>query len=133
MGKTGKMEQIVKSSDIVGVWEAKNKTKIEVFKAGIEYQSRLLYAANAVERDGVTFKKDVRNPDPVLRTRSLQNAVDITGMVWDEEKWTGGHLYYRPSGGSYKCYCKIKDGKLLVRDYILSPLFGTTLVFTRVN
>ena len=127
------MEQIVKSSDIVGIWEAKNKTKIEVFKAGIEYQSRLLYAVKAMEKDGTTFKKDEHNPDLALRSRSLQNTVYITGMVLDEEKWTGGHLYYSPSGASYKCHCKIKEGKLHVRNYILSPLFGSTLVFTRVH
>ena len=127
------MEQIVKSSDIVGIWEAKNKTKIEVFKAGIEYQSRLLYAVKAMEKDGTTFKKDEHNPDPSQRSRSLQNTVYITGMVWDEEKWTGGQLYHSSSGTHYKCYCKIKEGKLLVRDYMFFPLLGSTLVFTRTK
>src|SRR5262245_7159156 len=87
----------IQPSDIVGTWEAENKiAKIEIFQSGDEYQARLLFHRKMMEADGKTFMKDVKNSDPTLRSRSLENLVYITGLKWDGAKWAGGFLYYPP-------------------------------------
>ena len=69
---------------IVGVWEADDGTvKLDMYKAGSEFQARMLYGNEIVEADNVTFKKDTKNPDPALRSRSLKNVVVVTGLHWD--------------------------------------------------
>lgn len=119
---------------IVGTWEADDGTvKLDMFKAGAEFQARMLYGNEIVEADNVTFKKDAKNPDPTLRARSLKNIVFITGLRWEGGEWSGGTIYDASSGRTYNCKATIKDGKMHLRGYLGLPAMGQTRTFHRVR
>lgn len=120
------------TDDIVGVWAADDGTvKLDMYKEGSEYKAKLLYGNKLVEADNVTFKNDVKNPDPALRLRSMKNVVFIWGLRWDDGEWTNGSLYDGSSGRTYHCLVQIKDGKLQLRGYIGLPALGQTRSFHR--
>lgn len=119
---------------IVGTWEADDGTvKLDMFKAGAEFQARMLYGNEIVETDNVTFKKDAKNPDPTLRSRSLKNIVFITGLHWENGEWSGGSIYDASSGRTYNCKANVKDGKMHLRGYVGLPAMGQTRTFHRVR
>jgi uncharacterized protein (DUF2147 family) len=119
---------------LVGIWEADDGTvKLDMFKAGSEFQARMLYGNEIVEADNVTFKKDTKNPDAALRSRSLKNVVFITGLRWSDGEWTGGSIYDASSGRTYNCKAEIRNGKMGLRGYLGLPAMGQTRTFHRVR
>jgi uncharacterized protein (DUF2147 family) len=108
--------QPARPDDIIGRWNAVNGAlRIEMFKAGAEYQARILWGDRIVERDGVTYKRDTRNPDPALRSRSLQNIVFIRGLTWKDGRWSGGSLYDGSSGATRSVAATTEGGRLVLR------------------
>lgn len=119
---------------IVGTWEADDGTvKLDMFKAGAEFQARMRYGNEIVEADNVTFKKDTKNPEPELRSRSLKNIVFITGLRWADGEWSGGSIYDASSGRTYNCKATIKDRKMHLRGYVGLPAMGQTRTFHRTR
>lgn len=119
---------------LVGIWEADDGTvKLDMFKAGSEFQARMLYGNEIVEADNVTFKKDTKNPDAALRSRSLKNIVFITGLRWNDGEWSGGSIYDASSGRTYNCKAEIRNGKMGLRGYVGLPAMGQTRTFHRVR
>ena len=119
---------------LVGKWEADDGTvKLDMFKAGSEFQARMLYGNEIMEADNVTFKMDTKNPDPALRSRSLKNIVFITGLRWADGEWGGGSIYDASSGRTYNCRVTVKDGKMHLRGYVGLPAMGQTRTFHRVR
>ncbi|MFV8607464.1 DUF2147 domain-containing protein [Ralstonia pseudosolanacearum] len=126
--------QQASSDAIVGAWEADDgSVKLEMYKAGSEFEARLLYGNQVVESDNVTFKLDAKNPNPALRSRSLKNIVFLSGLRWEDGEWTGGSLYDGSSGRTYTCKVTIKDGKMHLRGYLGISALGQTKVFHRLN
>jgi uncharacterized protein (DUF2147 family) len=122
------------SDALVGVWEADDGTvKLDMFKAGSEFQARMLYGNEIVEADNVTFKKDTKNPDPALRSRSLKNIVVVMGLRWADGEWGGGSIYDASSGRTYNCKVTVKDGKMYLRGYLGVSLMGQTRTFHRAR
>jgi uncharacterized protein (DUF2147 family) len=119
---------------IVGIWEADDGTvKLNMYKAGLEFQARMLYGNEIVKADNVTFKNDAKNPDPALRSRSLKNIVIITGLRWADDEWSGGSIYDASSGRTYNCKATMKDGKMYLRGYLGISMMGQTRAFHRVR
>ncbi|HXH45192.1 MAG TPA: DUF2147 domain-containing protein [Bradyrhizobium sp.] len=116
--------------DIIGTWQSET-IKLEFFKAGPEYNARILWGNRIVESDGTTFKKDTLNPDPALRSRSLQGITMVTGLVYQNGEWTGGTLYDGSSGRLISGKAEIVDGKLHLRGYMGIPAVGQTMVLQR--
>ena len=118
---------------ILGKWEADDGTvKLDMYKAGTEYQARFLYGNEVVEADGITMKKDLNNPNPALRSRSLKNIVLANGLHYEDGEWTGGSIYDASSGRTYKCKAEMQGGKLHLRGYLGVPTLGQTRVFHRM-
>lgn len=107
--------------------------KLDMYKAGPEFEARLLYGNQVVESDNATFKLDTKNPNPALRSRSLKNVVFLSGLRWEDGQWTGGSLYDGASGRTYTCKVTIKDGKMHLRGYLGISALGQTKVFHRVR
>lgn len=121
---------------IVGVWETDNgNVKLEMFDAGGSYSARSIYGAQLVEADGKTFKKDVHNPDPKLRDRSLKGIVFITNLKWNagNQRWDGGSMYVPGSGRTLSARASMKQGKLELRAYMGTPMMGRTMVLHRAQ
>jgi uncharacterized protein (DUF2147 family) len=118
---------------VIGAWEADDgSVKLDLFKSGSEFQAHLLYGNEVMEADNITFKQDGKNPDPALRTRSLENIVFITGLRWEDGEWSGGSLYDGSSGSTYHCTIKLDGSKMLLRGYLGISLLGQTRAFHRV-
>lgn len=123
-------------SEIVGVWEAENgNLKLEMFDAGGSYAARMIFGVRVVEADGKTFKKDIQNPDPKLRSRSLEGIVFINNLKWDADtrRWEGGSLYDASSGQTISGRATLVDGKLELQAYMGVPLLGQAMVLRRVQ
>lgn len=128
--------QAATPDQIVGVWEAENgNIKLEMFDAGGTYSARMLYGKLVMEADGTTFKKDTLNPDPALRSRSLEGIVFVTDLTWDarERRWEDGRFYSGATGRTMSAQAELVGERMQVRAYLGTPLVGQTLVFRRVN
>ncbi|MBY3136726.1 DUF2147 domain-containing protein [Rhizobium laguerreae] len=121
---------------IVGVWESEDgNLKLEMFDAGETYAARVLYGKLLVEADGKTFKKDTLNPDPNLRSRSLERAVLVTNLKWDaaDGRWEGGNFYSGATGQTHSARATLVSGKLELRAYRGTTLLGRTMVLRRAQ
>ncbi|MCD9230488.1 DUF2147 domain-containing protein, partial [Ralstonia pseudosolanacearum] len=57
--------QQLPADEIIGAWEAEDgSVKLDMYKAGPEFEARLLYGNQVVESDNATFKLDTKNPNP---------------------------------------------------------------------
>lgn len=120
---------------IVGVWEAENgNIKLEMFDAGGSYAARMIYGKLLVEADGKTFKKDTLNPNPALRSRSLEGIIFVTDLKWAaaDRRWEGGNFYSGATGQTMSAHAALVGEKMEVRAYMGAPLLGQTMVFRRV-
>lgn len=122
------------SKAILGKWlDQEQDAKIEIYESNGKFYGKLCWLKKPYEADGKTLRKDVKNKNEKLRERTLLNAVILTNFVFDDGKWDDGKIYDPKSGKTYSCVIKIKDGKLDVRGYIGSPMFGRSATFTKSN
>ena len=126
--------QKAQPQDIVGVWQAEDgHLKLEMFNAGNQYNAKILFGRKLVEKDGVTFKQDINNPDPALRSRSLKEIVFVKGLSWQNGHWSGGTIYDATSGKTYSCQVEMVEGKMHLKGYLGVPMLGETIVLIRVS
>ena len=79
---------------------------------------------------------DYRNPDPNLRSRKVIGMPLIWGFkkTSDPNSFEDGHIYNGENGKIYNANISLQpDGKLRLRGYVGTPLFGETQVWTRVG
>jgi uncharacterized protein (DUF2147 family) len=79
---------------------------------------------------------DYRNPDPALRTRKVIGMPLIWGFkkTADPNAFEDGHIYNGENGKTYNANISLQpDGKLRLRGYVGTPMFGETQLWTRVN
>lgn len=121
--------------DLVGVWLTEDKDlKVEFFKTGNTYSGKLLWAKSMFEADGKTPKKDDKNPDEKLRSRSRQGIVNITGLTYAGGEYENGKLYNPQNGSTYIFTAKLTGiDKLEGRGYMGLSLLGKTIKWTRVR
>lgn len=122
---------------IIGVWESVDsdpRLKFEFYKSGEKYFGKLLYASNMFEADGKTPRKDDKNPDKNLRSRSRYGIVNITNLSYEDGEYTGGNLYNPSEGRNYRVKATLKsENELDFRGYIGFSLLGKTIKFKRVQ
>lgn len=128
--------QATSPDEIIGVWESEDgNIKLEMFDAGETYAARVLYGKLLVEADGKTFKKDTKNPDPKLRSRSLERAVLVTNLKWDaaDGRWEDGSFYSGATGQTHSARATLVSGKLELRAYMGTAILGRTMVLRRAQ
>jgi uncharacterized protein (DUF2147 family) len=79
---------------------------------------------------------DYRNADPALRGRKVLGMPLIWGFkaTSDPNSFENGQIYNGENGKTYNANITLQpDGKLRLRGYVGSPLFGETQLWTRVN
>ncbi|MFD2582507.1 DUF2147 domain-containing protein [Pedobacter vanadiisoli] len=125
--------QKLPADEITGTWKC-DDYKIEVFKAGKTYSARLLWSKVMFEADGKTAKKDVKNPDEKLRSRSVQGLTHITGLVYRDGEYVDGKLYSVEDGNTYSLKGKLKGpDDLETRGYKGVPLIGKSFKWKRIE
>ena len=88
---------------------------------------------NAVAPDMAT---DYRDPDPAPRGRKVIGMPLIWGFkkTSDPNAFEDGHIYNGENGKIYNANISLQpDGKLRLRGYVGTPMFGETQLWTRVN
>ena len=79
-------------------------------------------------------KVDRKNPNPSLRTKPIMGLVMLKDFKYDDNEWTGGHIYNPSDGKEYKAYMKLRDKNTLnVRGYVGISLLGKTDTWSRVK
>jgi uncharacterized protein (DUF2147 family) len=80
-------------------------------------------------------EKDLKNPKPELRQRSLLGLVILRDFVPSSPlKWKDGHIYDPDSGNDYKALLWFTEGepnRLRVKGYVGISLLGRTEVWNR--
>jgi uncharacterized protein (DUF2147 family) len=79
---------------------------------------------------------DYRNPDPALRSRKMLGMPLIWGFKTgsDANTFEDGKIYNGENGKIYSANISLQpDGKLRLRGYVGSPMFGETQVWTRIS
>lgn len=125
--------QKLSADQILGVWLCEDY-KIEVFKTGNAYSAKLLWAKDMFEADDKTPKKDVKNPDDKLKSRSIQGITHITGLIYKDNEYLDGKLYSPQDGNTYSFKGQLKStNSLETRGYRGTPMFGKTYKWKRVQ
>lgn len=118
-----------------GVWLHDNKRiEIEISPCGELLCGKLVWFKWPNGLDGMPLV-DLKNTDPALRSRPLLGLTVLYGLRrTGENTWEEGHIYNPDDGVDYRARMSIqKDGTLRVRAYVLIPLFGKTMIWTRVR
>jgi uncharacterized protein (DUF2147 family) len=79
---------------------------------------------------------DYRNADPAQRGRKVLGMPLIWGFkaTSDPNSFEDGQIYNGENGKIYNANISLQpDGKLRLRGYVGSPIFGETQLWTRVN
>lgn len=123
------------ASRIVGTWQAEDGTKFEMFDAGGSYSARTIYVPQLMEADKKTFKKDTNNPDPRLRSRSLQGIVFIKNLRWNagNKRWEGGDFYAAAAGRNLSARVELANDVMQLRVYRGTPMLGRTITLRRAG
>jgi uncharacterized protein (DUF2147 family) len=107
---------------VLGTWLVPEKdAQVEVFKCGNKYCGKIVWLQKGVDEQGQP-RKDSKNPNTALRSRTLMNLVFLENFSYDAKanEWSGGSLYDSRSGKSYTGYIKTNaNGTLTLTGYIL--------------
>lgn len=79
---------------------------------------------------------DYRNENPSLRSRKVIGMPLIWGFkaTSDPNSFESGKIYNGENGKTYSANISLQpDGKLRLRGYVGSPMFGETQLWTRVS
>jgi len=125
--------QKLPADQILGIWKC-DDYKIEVYKTGNTYSAKLLWSKEMFEADGKTPKKDVKNPNEKLRSRSVQGLTHITGLAFKDDEYVDGKLYSVQDGNTYSIKGELKSANNLeTRGYKGIPLMGKSFKWMRVQ
>jgi uncharacterized protein (DUF2147 family) len=126
--------QKLSADQILGTWHTNEGWKIEILKSGNTYVGKLLWQKDMFEADGKTPKKDVKNPNEKLKSRSLLGIIYITDLVYEDGEYVNGKLYSVQDGNTYSLKGVLKGiNSLETRGYKGIPMLGKTFKWTRVK
>lgn len=126
---------VAQSPTPVGVWLHDNKRiQIEIAPCGEFLCATIVWFKWPNDAQGLPLV-DVKNADPALRGRPLLGLTVLYGLHWTSDNaWEDGYIYNPDDGENYRASMSIQgDGSLRIRAYLLIPLFGHTLIWTRVR
>lgn len=124
---------MAQDGDIIGNWLNEEKdAKIEIYKTGSKYFGKLIWGQNLMMADG-SLRKDDKNPDITLKTRTLLNTVIVKDLQYKGKEWTGGTIYDPKSGNTYSCTIKLEGNTLQLRGYKGISLLGRTTIWTKAE
>ncbi len=117
------------ADDVIGRFHAPDGVgKIEVYKRNGKYYGKAICCN--MER------KDIHNPNPELRNRTVVGLEFISDFEWDgKSAYRNGKLYYPQNGATYDCVMWLENNNntLKVRGYVGVSMLGKTVAFERVQ
>ncbi len=130
---------------ILGTWSTEDKdgnrdSIVEITKQGDLYVGTVVWVKYDVypENDpkGMAGQPvvDRENPDPALRTRSIQGVEIVKGLRWTDGEWVDGEIYAPREGTTYSAKATLENPDTLsVRGYIGTPWLGQTVTWRRAG
>lgn len=119
----------------VGVWLHPNqRIQVEIAACGAKLCGKMVWFRWPNDAAGLPLV-DIKNVNPALRTRPLLGLAIVHGLHRaDERTWVDGRIYNPDDGVEYDSVMTMDpNGSLRVRAYILLPLLGKTLIWTRAR
>lgn len=117
-----------------GSWiHANRRIQIEIYPCLENLCGKITWLKSPYDAND-TPRLDLNNPNPKLRARPLL-GLDVLGGLRPagEGSWVDGNIYNPDDGKSYRATMSMrKDGDLQMRVYLLLPLLGKTLAWTRI-
>ncbi len=112
---------------VLGNWANPSGSVIQIYRCGADVCAKVI----AISAKAPT-RRDVDNPDPALRGRSLCGLDIGTGFeLAGPDRAHGGRLYDPESGKTYTGVMAREGNLLKLRGYVGIPLFGRTETWTR--
>jgi uncharacterized protein (DUF2147 family) len=117
-----------------GVWLFEGRAAVEIFDCGGLMCGRVVWLKVPLNSLG-QLDRDKNNPDPALRQRELCGQT----IIWDlhpdgPDRWKDGRFYNPDDGVRYRFSARLKSADVMVvRIYLLIPLFGQTKTLVRVS
>jgi len=118
-----------------GVWlHANQRIQIEIAPCDDRLCAKIVWFRWPNDAQGQPLV-DLKNHDPALRNRPLLGLNVLNGLRrTDENTWAEGKIYNPDDGVNYQARMSIaNDGNLRIRAYLLVPMIGHTLIWTRVR
>lgn len=118
-----------KGDDVLGDWvNEKKDSKFRIYKQGNKYFGKILWGEGKEE-------KDVKNPNPALRSRELVGLVLLNDFVFDgDDTWESGTIYDPREGKTYSCKMWMESYNILkVKGYVGISLFGRSETWARIK
>ena len=115
---------------IIGLWMTEGgKSVVKVFKKDDgKYYAKVVWLKEPNGDDG-TPKKDTKNPDTKLQSRTIKGMEFMIGFeyVADNNRWEGDNLYDPESGNTYSGFLEMKSETVInLRGYVGISLLGRT-------
>ena len=110
-------------------WQAEdNRFRVQFFKENNVYNGKLVWLPPGTET------KDVKNPDPNLRSRNLIGSVPFQGFTYDPNKkeLTGGTVYVPDMGRTVQPKLSVA-GEEQLKMQISMGVFSKTMTLTAVK
>jgi uncharacterized protein (DUF2147 family) len=116
-----------------GVWLFDGKAAVDIFDCEGQLCGRIVWLRVPLNLLG-QLDRDKNNPDPALRQRELCGQTIIWGLRPDgPDRWKDGWFYNPDDGVRYRFSARLKSADVMVvRIYLLIPLFGQTKTLVRV-
>jgi len=122
---------------VFGLWGAKDSI-LEISETDGMLHARIVSILHPTYNAGEegpagAVRVDLHNPDADLRARPIVGMDLLDGYRFKDGKWQG-QLYDPGSGKTYKSQITVgSDGKLQLRGYVGSPMFGRTVEYEPVS
>lgn len=116
-----------------GVWLIPLKAAVQIFVCADLLCGRIVWLRHARDSSSQPVR-DLKNPDPVLRTRALCGLTVLWGLQpAGAGHWKAGWFYNPEDGKTYRVNADARSADVIVaRIYVGLPLFGETWIFDRV-
>lgn len=107
---------------------------VEFFERNGKVYGRFVFMTDKYDSFG-KLKRDIHNPNPEKRNKTLQGLEFLTDFVYveSENKYVNGTIYDPISGHFFGSYMQVqKDGTLKLRGYLKGlKIFGKTQIWKR--
>jgi len=113
------------ASPAAGRWRSHDEDGVlEIYDCGAKLCGRGLPTPE--EASAAAHLKDVKNPDPALRDRSLVGIEVLKGFSGGPRVWTGGAIYRPQDGKTYSGRMElVDDDTLKLTGCVMAPLCRT--------
>ena len=112
---------------LLGEWiNEKKDARIKIYKLGNIYNGRITWGEGE-------NSKDVKNPDPKLRSRELVGSSILIGFTYSgDNTWVDGTIYDPREGKTYSCKITLKNKNTIsIRGFVGISMFGRSEEWSR--